>query len=362
MYAEVVADVLILGAGIHGLCAAFALRRRGVSVAVLDRFPVGHARGGSHGAARITRSSYHDRRYVEWTRRVHRDGWPLLEAELGRKLVHPTPGVFFGPPDGPFGRFLAATLSAGVDVERIDGAAAARQFPLLRFESGDAVMLDRTAGVLAAEHAVDGLRGWLRDHDVEIRDEVTATALHSRDDVVEVITLAGALRARAVVVATGAWLGELVPEWRPRLVAIRQNVGYMQVEAAPAATRTGTFPVWCRIDHGADDFVYGLPEFGRSGLKLARHRTVGEGDDPNREGAPVDAEALIRLARERLTVPVEAMVDSEHCLYAVAPDEHLHVERSVADPRVIAVAACSGHGFKFGPVIGERVADLVLSA
>ena len=50
-------DVAVVGAGVHGLCAAFALRRRGHRVVVLDRFDAGHDRGGSHGAARITRSS-----------------------------------------------------------------------------------------------------------------------------------------------------------------------------------------------------------------------------------------------------------------------------------------------------------------
>jgi len=352
-------DVLVVGGGIHGLCSAFALRRRGRDVVVLDRFEKGHDRGGSHGAARITRSSYHERKYVRLAQQARRSGWPLLSAMLGRQFVHATPGVFFGPPEGLFAEFLAATLGAGVQVEQIDVAAAVRAFPLLRFEAGDAVMLDHTAGVLAAEEAMTGLREWLHDNGVEIVYGEAAMRLQADAAAITVETSLEKRCARAVVVATGAWLGELLPEWRAPLRAIRQQVGYVQVAAPPAATQVGTFPVWCRIGKTAADFVYGLPQFGRPGLKLAHHRTLGLPDDANALPEPIDPGPLEELARQRLTAPFEAVLSSENCMYAVAPNEELHVVRSDMDPRIIAVAACSGHGFKFGPVIGEDVADLI---
>ena len=101
-------DIVVVGGGIHGLSAAFHLRRRGRGVVVIDRFGVGHDRGGSHGSTRITRSSYHDRRYVQLAQRTQQQGWPLFEAELGQQLVHATPGLFFGPPEGLFADFLTA--------------------------------------------------------------------------------------------------------------------------------------------------------------------------------------------------------------------------------------------------------------
>ena len=350
-------DVAVVGAGVHGLCAAFALRRRGHRVVVLDRFEAGHDRGGSHGAARITRSSYHDRRYVEMTRRMHLEAWPLLEAELGARLVHPTPGLFFGPEEGPFGAFLDATLAAGVDVAEITQDEAAAQFGLLRFEPGDRVMLDRTAGVLAAERTLDGLRAWLAAHDVEVRAGVEVTDLDSCSDAVLLRTRAGALRAGRVVVATGAWLGALLPEWRAPLVPLRQQVGYVDVAADASQTAVGAFPVWCRIS--GETFDYGLPEFGRPGLKIAQHRTTGQPDDPDAPHRHVDEAELLERAARRFTAPVRGLHGVESCMYAVAPGEELHVRQSRDDPRVVGVAACSGHGFKFGPVLAEQVADLV---
>lgn len=352
-------DIVVVGAGIHGLCAAFALRRRGRRVLVVDRFEAGHSRGGSHGAGRITRSSYHDRRYVEMTRRMHREAWPRLESALGVRLVHPTPGLFYGPERGPFAAFLRATLAAGVDVEELPRAEAAARFPMLRFDPGDRVILDHTAGVLAADRTLAALRAWLAANDVELRHGVRVTSLEHRRDAVTLTAACGDLEAAHVVLATGAWLGELLPAWRERLVPLRQEVAYVDVDADPADLTAGRFPVWCRVGGEEDAFDYGLPEFGRPGLKVAQHRTRGAPDDVDDDVAQVNEAALLARARRRLTLSVRGLHGVERCLYSVAANERLHVATHPEDPRVVVIAACSGHGFKFGPVLAERVADLV---
>jgi sarcosine oxidase len=368
-------DALILGAGIHGLCAAFHLRRRGLRrVAVLERFAPGHDRGSSHGASRITRSSYHDPKFVALAAAAHRDGWPLLERELGARLVFRTPGLFFGPEGGPFGDYLRATLGSGADVERIDAAAARARFPLLAFDDGDAVLQDHTAGLLAAGLALRGLAEWCRRQDVELREGTRALALHAGLGAVRVDTDRGPVQAARVVVATGPWLaesglaesglaesglGELVPGLCRTLRVLPQQIGYAEVPAAPAARAAGVFPVWARIGEQPDDFVYGLPEFGRPGLKIARHRTHGPGIGADDARPPIDGGALLQLAQQRFAPPVRRLLGSESCLYTVAPGEDFVVQRSAADPRVVVVAACSGHAFKFAPVLGQQVAELL---
>jgi sarcosine oxidase len=47
------------------------------------------------------------------------------------------------------------------------------------------------------------------------------------------------------------------------------------------------------------------------------------------------------------------------CLYTNTRDEHFLIDRHPAHAQVLIASACSGHGFKFAPVIGEMVADLI---
>ena len=60
-------DVVIIGAGLAGSAAAWALAGRGRSVAVVEAFAPGHRRGSSHGSARIFRRAYPDPLYVRLT-------------------------------------------------------------------------------------------------------------------------------------------------------------------------------------------------------------------------------------------------------------------------------------------------------
>ena len=89
-------DVVIIGAGLAGSAAAWAIARRGRSVAVLEAFQPGHQRGSSHGTARIFRRAYPDPLYVRLTGEAQ-PLWRQLADEAGQELILTTGGLDFGP-------------------------------------------------------------------------------------------------------------------------------------------------------------------------------------------------------------------------------------------------------------------------
>jgi len=354
-------DCVIVGAGIHGLCTAFWLRRRGVqNLLLLERHGPGHDRGSSHGQTRITRSSYHEPFLVRLAERAHGEAWPALERELGRSLRVSTPGVFFGPASGPFGDYLRATLGSCRAAEQVSPATARRRFPLLRFRAEDAVLVDHTAAVVLAADTMAGLRAWLAAKGVEQRWHTPVLRLDPQAGYVDVVTASATVKTRFVVLAAGPWLPALVPSGHEPLTVLRQEVGYFDVVADEAACRAGTFPVWARIGETPEDFHYGLPSHAGSGLKAAVHRTTGPGDDPDAIPPAIDEGALMALAREHFAVDVLGLRAAERCLYTMTSDQGLRVARHARIPQLVAIAACSGHAFKFGPIIGQMAADLVV--
>ena len=80
-----------------------------------------------------------------------------------------------------------------------------------------------------------------------------------------------------------------------------------------------------------------------------------------RHGLSRDDEAQLRAAlRERIPVLDVASSDAMVCRYTNSPDGHFVVGPHPDAPNVVIAAGFSGHGFKFCPVIGEAVADLVI--
>jgi sarcosine oxidase len=108
---------------------------------------------------------------------------------------------------------------------------------------------------------------------------------------------------------------------------------------------------------------YGIPPQAGvgGGIKIAKHHHHGDAVDPERCDRAVSAadEALIRAAiGAHLPAANGRMIAAKTCLYTMTPDGDFLIDRLPGAAQVIVASPCSGHGFKFAPVIGEILADL----
>lgn len=348
--------VVIVGGGINGLCAAWQLADEldGAEIVVVDPAPPGHARGSSHGAERITRTTYETVGWVLAARRARNELWPRLEAELGSTLIVPGPVVFWGPEDGPLPAYAASVRRAGARVEEIDSAEARRRFPRMTFAGADRVLHDHDAGVIAAERAILGLHGWLQAHGVQ-RLTGRVHRVDEDADGVLVRTENDAIRCEAVIVCAGPWVSDLVPSMPPRVTPVRQDVGFW-----PLPVVAGTDPAWVHL--GKEGLHYGLPTLAGGVMKAAFHRTGGQGgaaaDDPEADASP-DTAALqsVHSRLEAWFAPGPgALIQGDTCFYTNAPDDAFVIEEAPGSKRILVVSACSGHAFKLAPVTGEAAA------
>jgi sarcosine oxidase len=330
-----------------GSAAARALARGGREVVVLERFRLGHRRGSSHGRSRIFRFSYRDRRYV----RMAMEALPLwreLEEDAERELILTTGGLDLGSAALDH----AAALDAeGAAFEVLDHAQAARRFPAIVFPPGRA-LFQPDAGIALADRAVEAFARTARAAGAEILEDRPATGIRPDGDHAVVETAGETFRARVAVVTAGGWARDLLAPAGFDLPVrpTRETVAYFRLAE--------DLPIPAVVEWN-EPAAYALRSPGQ-GIKAGEHGT-GPDTDPNREGA-ADPAAVDRVAgwiRSRFPDADPEPHLAETCIYTNTADESFILDRR--GPIVVG-SACSGHGFKFAPWIGRRLAELATAS
>ena len=355
------ADSVVIGGGLHGLAAAWNLSQLGSGpVVLIERFHLGHDRGSSHGVSRMCRSTYPSKAYVHLLQTALKEDWPRLEGEAGGELIRKIPACFFGPPGGMFEEYLRTMDNFGEEVEILSPSAAAVRYPQFRFEGMKGAIEDKTAGVIAAEKTLKTLARACKNSGIEIHETTRAQKIVSSQESILVETSGKSIKANRAVITAGPWTAELLPFLDSRLKVVRQDIGYFALDDADGLGAPENFPPWVYLGMTKNDFYYSLP--ARGGIKVARHITVGESDDPdgNRTPRAEAIEDLQSFLKQHLTVGVESLLDSETCLYTNTQTEDFVIDFHPQDSRIVFGAGFSGHGFKFGPLTGRILAELAL--
>jgi sarcosine oxidase len=364
-------QALVIGAGINGLSTAYHLQSRGLkNIAVIEQFAPGHSLGSSHGLSRITRSTYNSSKFVEIIQTAHSEDWPALERELAIQLLHSRPGCFFGPGIGLYRDSLDAVPEVLPFIDLLSPSEGRRAFPHFLFEDSPFVIRDRTCSLIAAQATMQGLMRHFIAGGGEFRaNEAVQSILpgpEQAQEPIEVVTSLGRLRTERLVITAGPWTYKLIPMSAPLLRPAHQDVGYFSFDASAPAFDLEHFPVWIYAGEGGlagDDTFYGLPEYGRPGVKVARHRTGSHLDEPSREvSAQMPASALADLERfnqQQFGFPM-SLAGYEPCMYTNTTQEDFLLDRHPQHPNIVIGAGFSGHGFKFGPLTGRILSQLLL--
>ena len=313
--------VAVVGAGVMGGAAAWALRERGAEVEVYEQFELDNTRGSSHGRTRVFRVAYPD---VSWVRLAQEAyaGWRDLERQAGAELLG-LYGLIELAPD-PALTSARALEECGVEYRmptEVEGIVIPSGWTAVQVADAGVVYADR------ARHAfLDG---------VDVR---TNTRIESLDDV----------DADAVVVTAGAWIGRLVDGLDVRVT--RETVVYFRREGP-------LLPSVADIGAGGGHEMYALHD-PVHGLKAGAHHSGAEADpDETGEPDPAIVERTAAWVAERFPGVDPEPVETDTCVYTTTPDHAFVLERR---GRVVVGSACSGHGFKFAPAVGRRLAALAL--
>jgi sarcosine oxidase len=350
-------DAAVIGLGAMGAGAAWQLARRGLSVIGFDAFHPPHDMGSSHGRSRIIREAYFEGAvYVPLVQRAY-ELWRELESARRQSLLTICGGLMIGDPSGPL--VAGARESArrhGLPVEEWSSADVSVRVPAIRPGAGMVGLFEPRAGVLSPERGVQAMLDEAASHGADLRFDTPATALGVDDGLVTVSTQDALTSARLGVCAAGGWLPALLPDLALPLT-VERAVQYWFQPAADDRFAPSRLPIFL-LETPDDRFLYGLPDQGH-GLKLAEHHggQVSSRGDINRRVDADEAHRFRAFVETYVATLPEGPVDASVCTYTNTPDGHFILDRHPAHANLFVVSACSGHGFKFAPAIGELVAD-----
>lgn len=356
-------DAIVVGLGAHGSAAAAALARRGLRVLGLERFGRGEAFGSSGGRSRIIRVAHYEDPFYAPLARAAWDRWLALEAETGAAILTRTGGLYAGPPDSAVvaGATRAATTHA-VDHELIDATEIRRRWPAFTPTDDTIGLVEEQAGVLRADRANEAHLQVAESSGAVLRFGARVRAWRpAPGGGLEVETSDGAvIGAERLVLTAGPWIGEFLADLRLPLVVERQPVCWFAPTLPTAEVSVGRLPVWLMTTEAGGTF-YGFPHDPELGLKVSHHHSseLVDAETVDRTVRPADIARIRSFIASTMPAADGPLTSSAVCLYTNTPDDEFIVDRHPAVAGVAFSSACSGHGFKFAPVIGEILADLV---
>jgi sarcosine oxidase len=350
--------VIVVGAGISGLCTAWSLVRRGHRVTLLERDAIPNPLGASGDHHRIIRRAYATALHG-YTRRMTDAfaAWGALWRDLGAEHIARVGfmGVVREPGDNA-DQYRDGLARDGYPFENLTRESALARFPYLDPTGFRDIFVSPEGGALLCLRIAADIDRWLRAKGADVRDHTAAAAVDV--DAASVTLADGArLSADAIVVTAGAWVTQLLPEFSDRLASKRTYVVYLEPPPVFRAAweRTPAIP-----GIGGTSGGYILPPVAGTDLKFGSGATRLDwtpgsafdlGDDAGERLRDIFSPLFVRLGEY-------GVKRVRKCVYTFTADDRFYGARRGA---TWIVSACSGHGYKFGAAIGQRIAEAIES-
>jgi glycine/D-amino acid oxidase-like deaminating enzyme len=344
----------IVGGGITGLSTAWALARRGADVSLFEQGTLPNPLASSHDAHRLIREAYGAE--IGYSQRVREawGSWARLWDDLGVCHYVETGTLALATDAGGWTHDSRAAMTQ-LDWKHsiLPRDAVAERFPWLVTEDVDWALWLDSGGVLLADRILEALSEHLSGSGVELLPNTPVLGVDASRGLVD--TASESREFDAIVIAAGPWTAQLRPELSARITPSRQVVAFAKPPAEFAAAWTEA-PML--LDVGSAGF-YAVPPVAGTGLKIGDHGFSLAGDpSADRTASQAEVLAVFQSARGRfVNFEDYELLGEKVCFYTVERSE-----RFVLDQRekMWGISGLSGHGFKFGPLLGEGIAAGVL--
>ena len=362
-------DVIVIGVGSMGSATCYYLSKRGYKVLGLEQFDISHEFGSHAGQSRIIRKAYFEHPgYVPLLERAY-ENWEALEWETGKQVYYKTGLLYAGNPNNEM--IKGVERSAGlynIDLDQMNIAAAADQFPQFKFPEDFEILLEPEAGFITPEKAIRLYASQAKKNGAAIHSNEKVIDWKKDKNIILLKTDKQTYQCDKLIITAGAWAGKMIPGLADKIKVTRQFVAWIKTKNDDQF-ELNKFPCWMISDDEKHGCYYGFPlldteKFGEpAGLKLAHHfpNEVTDPDKVDRLTTEKDIQNLNYCLNKYLPGVFDSILHTKICLYANSPDENFIIDKLPGYEENVSIACgFSGHGFKFASVVGEILADLAI--
>jgi monomeric sarcosine oxidase len=353
-------QIVVIGAGIVGLSTAFALLEQGMrNVLVLEQAVVNHTRATSSSISRLLRFEYGADLLYSRMVKSSLELWQDLEMQSQKKLYTPTGLLAMGKGQDDTLDAYEILRNLGLPNKLVSHQYCNHRFPQFDVRDYSMVTFNAAGGILSASLALHVLKRSILERGGRIAEmcKVTHIAHENIRRPLQITLDSGDIvRADRAVIAIGPWVHRLLHHLNLPIELTRQFILYF-AGLAPSNFGVGTFPAFM------DGHLYGFPiHKGSKGWLKASTHTFGQPVDPDGT-ITFDEKVIARTVRDlRRLLPALRGAELAHveaCMYDVTPDEDFILDTMPGDSRIAFATGLSGHGFKFGPLLGRILCNLI---
>ena len=279
--------------------------------------------------------------------------------------MHLVGALEVGPPDGILINGVRQSAEMhGLPMEFLSIKDASELFPGFSFTDAFEIAYEKDAGYLLVEDCIDSFLNTSVSLGAKVLTEATVHDWSvTPGGSVTVKTSTGSIEANAMVLAAGPWASALIGDIKGVQLQLRRKHMHWYSNNNPSYFSTSGFPVFA-VELPAEDnhrVYYGFPQLDASGVKLAEHTggVVVENPAAIRNAVDPDLKTTEQFQRRFLPNISGGLSKQEACLYTISHDENFYIDTHPKYKNIAYAAGLSGHGFKFSPVLGEILADLV---
>lgn len=345
-----------------GMAAGAFLAQQKVKTLLIDAFDPPHNNGSHHGDTRMIRHAYGEgRQYVTLVKRAQQL-WEDLERKSGYKIFEKTGVLGLGPSDSSF---LQETVEAAkkyeLPLQVLNADEVKDKWPGISIPNNYIGCFESESGLIYSEKAIQAYKEIAIENGAQLVTNTPVQQINmNKSDAVEIVTADTVFRAKKIIITVGAWADKLLPSLNLPIQPTRKVVGWFETQEG--LYDSSNFPSFYVDDK--DKMFYGFPNLNGTGLKVGR-TDGGQEIDPNQHTQnfgkyDVDEGDLRYFLENYLPGANGALKEGRTCIYTLSSDHDFIIDHHPDNNNIIIACGFSGHGFKFGSVMGEVLSQMAI--